>query len=98
MNPTAAQIDGIARAALALLSGIALAFGIGDAAMWATISGSIGTLISLGWSIWSNSQAQLITEVARSPEIVQITTATPGLAESIPSPKVVSHDPVLDLH
>jgi hypothetical protein len=90
MTPSAAQIDGLGRAAFALISGIAIMYGIGDAASWAIISGSVLSLITVGWTIWSNLPRQLITEVAKNPAVTEIVVDNAPLADSFPSAKVTS--------
>jgi hypothetical protein len=65
---SSAQIDGIVRAALALVSGLAIAYGIGDEATWATVTGALLSLITAAWSIYSNSQDKLIEQVAKGTE------------------------------
>jgi hypothetical protein len=87
---SSAQIDGIVRGVLALVSGLAIAYGIGDAATWAIITGSIAALATAVWSLYSNSQAQLINQVSKDPEVKAVIVDTPKLADSIPSDKVVS--------
>jgi glycerol-3-phosphate dehydrogenase len=87
---SSAQIDGIVRGVLALVSGIAIAWGIGDAATWAIITGAIVSLATAAWSIYSNSQAQLIGQVASDDEVKAVIVDTPKLADSIPNDKVVS--------
>jgi hypothetical protein len=87
---SSAQIDGIVRGVLALVSGLAIAYGIGDAATWAIITGSIAALATAVWSLYSNSQAQLINQVSKDPEVKAVIVDTPKLANSIPSEKVVS--------
>lgn len=91
--PTAAQLDGMGRAALALVSGVAIMYGLGDAATWAIVTGAVMTLVAAGWSIFSNSQAELIKVVAKDEQVTEISVESRDLADSIPSEKVVQATP-----
>lgn len=83
------QIGGIIRALMAGLSGYAIAFGFTDS-QWITITAAIVSVITVLWSIYSNSTHQQIVSVAESPEVKQVVVKDPGLAMSIPSNKVVA--------
>ena len=54
------QIAGIIRAILAAVGGYLAAKGIGDTATWTLVSGAIITLVTAGWSIFSNRSGKVI--------------------------------------
>jgi len=82
------QIGGIIRAVMAALSGYALSFGFTNE-QWLTITGAIVAVITVLWSIYSNSTTQQIKAVAASPDVHAVVLKDPGQAMAIPSPKVI---------
>jgi hypothetical protein len=86
---TTAQIEGLVRAALAIMAGYALKYGIDDAT-WAVISASLLGLATAGWSLYSKTQAEMLKTLAKDPEVTQIEVDSAKLANSIPSEKVVA--------
>lgn len=94
--PTASQVDGLARAGVAILTGYLAAKGV-DGALVASIGAFILTGITIGWSILVNRQKALIKEVAKDPAVEKIVVDNAKLANSIPSEKVVESDPVRNL-
>jgi plastocyanin len=90
---TSAQIDGLSRAALALISGLAIMYGYGDEKTWAIISGSMAALITAAWSIYSNTSTQLVTQAAKAEEVKVIVTDD-QMANAIPDSKVIPGDAV----
>jgi hypothetical protein len=87
-----AQVEGLVRSALLLLSGMALAYGI-DNATWATVTSAIVALVGAFWSIKSNSVGSLVTHAAQSPEVTQVVMSTSKASDAITSGKVISHEP-----
>jgi hypothetical protein len=86
---TTAQVEGLVRAALAILAGYALKYGIDDAT-WAVISASLLGLATAGWSLFSNTRSELIKEVAKNPEVTKVEVDSSKLADSFTSEKVVT--------
>lgn len=86
--PSAAQIEGLVRTVLMLGTGFVIKWGI-DEGSWAVITGAIVSLAGVAWSLFVNTQAQLIKEVAKDPDVKEIVVEGKDLADSIPSDKVV---------
>lgn len=55
--PTAAQIAGIVRAALAAASGAVISTGAVDAAAWDEVTGAVVLLATIAWSVYAKKQA-----------------------------------------
>lgn len=54
---TGEQIGGIVRAVVAVASGYLIAKGVGDAALWQTISGAVASVAVAWWSWKTNKPA-----------------------------------------
>ena len=55
------QITGILRAVLAAIGGLVAAKGWTDGGTWTIVSGAIVTLLTTGWSIYSNRSGKVIS-------------------------------------
>lgn len=86
---TSDQLGGIIRAIMAAFSGWALEHGFTND-QWLATSGGIIAIITVLWSLYSNSTHQLIQSVAEKPEVSKVVTTEPGLALQIPNDKVVA--------
>jgi len=83
------QIGGVIRSFLALFSGWALSHGFTQD-QWVAISGGVIAAITFAWSLYSNSNRQLIISTAESPTVATVVVRNPELARSIPSNKVIA--------
>jgi hypothetical protein len=91
-----AQIEGLVRGILMFAAGFAAQYGI-DSATWAIVVSAAATLAGAAWSIYSNSRARMVEQVAKDPEVTKVVLESNYEAASIPSEKVVAHDPEADI-
>ena len=82
------QIGGILRAVLAGLSGIALTYGFSDQ-QWVAISGAIAAIVTIVWSVYSNSVSHMVAAVAKDADVVKV-VVSPALVFATGSEKVVT--------
>jgi hypothetical protein len=87
-----AQVEGLIRTVMLLLSGFAVAYGI-DNATWATVTGAVVALAGAFWSVSSNSVSSLVSGAAESPQVTQVVMKSSKDSDAIPSAKVISHEP-----
>ena len=80
------QVGGIVRAIMAVGAGYALSLGFTDA-QWLAITGAVVTLITIIWSVYSNTVTSMIASVARDKEVVKV-VVSPALVFATGSPKV----------
>lgn len=84
------QLEGAIRSFILAAAGVAAAFGYMKDADWVSIASGVAALIGLAWSLYSNSTKNLVTQASGSDEVKKVVVSTDKLADSIPSPKVVS--------
>ena len=82
------QIGGIIRAILAGVSGIALTYGFSDT-QWVAISGAIAAIVTIVWSVYSNSIPHMVAAVAKDADVVKV-VVSPALVFATGSEKVVT--------
>ena len=82
------QIGGIIRAVLAGVSGIALTYGFSDT-QWVAISGAIAAIVTIVWSVYSNSVSHMVAAVAKDADVVKV-VVSPALVFATGSEKVVT--------
>ena len=82
------QIGGIVRAIMAVGAGYALSFGFTDA-QWLAVTGAVVTLITIIWSVYSNTVTSMIASVAQNKEVVKV-VVSPALVFATGSPKVTT--------
>ena len=82
------QVGGIVRALMAVGAGYALSLGFTDA-QWLAITGAVVTLITIIWSVYSNTVTSMIASVARDKEVVKV-VVSPALVFATGSPKVTT--------
>ena len=82
------QIGGIIRAVLAGVSGIALTYGFSDT-QWIAISGAIAAIVTIVWSVYSNSVSHMVAAVAKDADVVKV-VVSPALVFATGSEKVVT--------
>jgi hypothetical protein len=92
---TNAQIEGLLRSLMLVLGAWAAKYGV-DEATWLGISGGVVMIAGAAWSYYSNSTARMVEQVAKSNDVEKV-VVEPAMANSIPSQKVVPHDPARDL-
>ena len=63
---TLEQILGIVRLAMGLLSGVMVARGKGDATDWNTLTGAVLTIVTAGWSAFSNRPSKMADSTSAS--------------------------------
>jgi hypothetical protein len=85
---TAAQIEGIVRSLTIALGGISGAAGFLSDIDWVAVGGALATIAGVAWSVYSNRIDRLVKQAAESPKVIEI-IATPALAASVPSNKVI---------
>ena len=82
------QIGGIIRAVLAGVSGIALTYGFSDT-QWVAISGAIAAIVTIVWSVYSNSVPHMVASIAKDADVVKV-VVSPALVFATGSEKVVT--------
>ena len=82
------QVGGIVRAIMAVGAGYALSLGFTDA-QWLAITGAVVTLITIIWSVYSNTVTSMIASVARDKEVVKV-VVSPALVFATGDPKVTT--------
>ena len=82
------QVGGIVRASMAVGAGYALSLGFTDA-QWLAITGAVVTLITIIWSVYSNTVTSMIASVAQNKEVVKV-VVSPALVFATGSPKVTT--------
>ena len=80
------QIGGIVRALMAVGAGYALNLGFTDA-QWITVTGAVVALITVLWSVYSNTVTHMVASVARNDDVVKV-VVSPALVFATGSPKV----------
>lgn len=84
------QLQGQLRSLIISLGSIAGTLGYLSGVDWVSVASAVVTVGGFIWSWYSNRTKTLIEQAAQSPEVKSVVVSTPALAESIPSPKVVS--------
>ena len=82
------QIGGIIRAVLAGVSGIALTYGFSDT-QWVAISGAIAAIVTIVWSVYSNSVPHMVASIAKDADVVKV-VVSPALVFATGNEKVVT--------
>jgi hypothetical protein len=83
------QLGGVIRSVMLLFSGWALEHGFTQD-QYVAITGGVIAIVSVLWSLYSNSTNRMIQSVAEKPEVAKVITTEPGLAIQIPSDKVMA--------
>jgi uncharacterized membrane protein len=88
---TQAQLLSLARAVLNVIGTALVMYGASTGIteeLWTTITGSVLTLLGVGWGLYTHTTTSTIEAAAKLPEVAKI-VVTPTLARDLPSPKVV---------
>ena len=82
------QVGGIVRALMAVGAGYALSLGFTDA-QWLAVTGSVVALVTILWSVYSNTVTHMVASVAKDEEVVKV-VVSPALVFATGSPKVTT--------
>ena len=82
------QIGGIVRALMAVGAGYALKLGFTDA-QWLAVTGSVVALVTILWSVYSNTVTHMVASVAKDEDVVKV-VVSPALVFATGSPKVTT--------
>lgn len=86
---TSDSIGGVVRAVMAAFAGWAMSHGFSQEA-WLAVTGGVVAIITVLWSLASNSLLAMVKTVAKSPEVTKVVLADPAAADAVPSSKVIS--------
>ena len=82
------QVGGIVRALMAVGAGYALSLGFTDA-QWLAVTGSVVALVTILWSVYSNTVTHMVASVAQHEDVVKV-VVSPALVFATGSPKVTT--------
>ena len=82
------QVGGIVRALMAVGAGYALSLGFTDA-QWLAVTGSVVALVTILWSVYSNTVTHMVAAVAKDEDVVKV-VVSPALVFATGSPKVTT--------
>jgi hypothetical protein len=87
---TSEQVQSYIRIAIYWAAGFAVNYGYLTADRSTAIAGAVVTAANFGWTLWGNRLVAKLNELAKLGEVKAVVVATPAVAQSVTSTKVVS--------